>query len=387
MSDRRPLLSVIIPAHQAARSLPATLAALEASDLPRALWELLVADDASTDATEIVAAQHADTVVRLAGNPHGPAYARNRASEFSRGDVLVFVDADVCVHPDALRRIAAEFAARPELGAVFGSYDDHPAAPDLISQYRNLLQHYIHHESAGEAETFWAGLGAVRADVFAEACKFDEWHYSQPSIEDIELGLRIRRLGHRIVLRPEIQGTHLKRWTLADVLRSDYRHRGVPWAWLRIREGPSETAPGLNVRLEYRISTALACLAAVALVATPFLGVRTAAVIFAALAAAVALLNVRFYGLLARRLGAARTLAIFPAHLFQYISNGVALISGWVHHHMVEVPATPASVAAVAALGMKTWPPPHARPRSSVWAAQQNSPQDPRDPLPEEPSP
>ncbi len=384
MSPTGPLLSVIVPAHQAARLLPDTLGAIVASDLPRALWELIVVDDASTDATEIVAAQYADTVVRLAGNPHGPAYARNRASTFSRGSILVFVDADVRVHPDALGLIAATFAHDQDLGAVFGSYDDHPADPGLISQYRNLLHHYIHHESAGEAETFWAGLGAVRAAVFAEAGMFDEWHYSRPQIEDIELGRRIRGRGHRMLLRPEIQGTHLKRWTVRDVIRTDFRHRGVPWAWLMIREGPTETAV-LNVRLEYRVSTALACLAALALVATPFIGVRSAVEAAVALSAIVAGLNFRFYRLLAARLGLARTLVVFPMHLLQYVSNGAALISGWFNHHLFETPHTPAAVAAMADMGVKTWPPQYSRPRSGTWVKPGGAGREP--PAPEQPKP
>ena len=67
-------------------------------------------DDASTDETAVVAARYADTIVRLPGKPHGPAYARNRGFEASRGDVVIFIDADVCVHPDTLRRFAWRFA-------------------------------------------------------------------------------------------------------------------------------------------------------------------------------------------------------------------------------------------------------------------------------------
>jgi GT2 family glycosyltransferase len=363
----RPLLTVIVPAHQAAHLLGDTLGALAASDLPRALWELVVVDDASTDPTAIIASPFADTVVRLAGDPHGPSYARNRGSEFSRGGILVFVDADVRIHPDALRLVAARFAADPDLGAVFGSYDDRPAAPGLVSQYRNLLHHFVHHESAGEAETFWAGLGAVRADVFAEAGKYDEWHYLRPQIEDIELGRRIRRLGHRIALRPEIQGTHLKRWTLWEVLKTDFQHRGVPWVWLLIHEGPAEAEQVLNVRLEYRISTALTCLAVLALLAAPVVGAGPSLAAAAALIAVVGAMNLRFYRLLVRRMGVARTLAALPVHLFQYVSNGAALLLGWLNHRLFGVPATPPAVSALADSGVKAWPPFHARPRSSRW--------------------
>ena len=106
---------------------------------------------------------------------------------------------------------------------AYHSHDDRPPASGIVSRYRNLLHHYHHHLGAGDAGTFWAGLGAVRAKVFAEVDKFDEWRYERPQIEDIELGRRIVRNGYRILLDPTIQGAHLKRWTLRDVLRTDWK--------------------------------------------------------------------------------------------------------------------------------------------------------------------
>jgi glycosyltransferase involved in cell wall biosynthesis len=192
--SERPLMSVVMPAHNAAGMLPRTLAALRNSDLPRSRWELIVVDDGSGDETSLIAARYADTVVTLPGKASGPAYARNRGFEVSRGDIIVFIDADCIVHPDTLSRFEEFLGSDPDLGAIFGSYDDKPPASGLMSQYRNLVHHYVHHQNAGEVETFWAAAGAIRRDVFAEVGMYDEWHYSKPQIEDIELGARIRKL-------------------------------------------------------------------------------------------------------------------------------------------------------------------------------------------------
>ena len=377
-----PLLSVIVPAHQAARYLRDSLEALAGSSLPRSLWELVVVDDASTDGTDLVAGQVADTVLRLAGNPHGPAYSRNRGFEFSRGQVLVFVDADVRIHRDALQLMAAEFTRDPTIGAVFGAFDDAPSAPGTVSQYRNLLYHYVHSEGEGDAETFWAGLGAVRRDVFVGAGTFDEWHYARPQIEDAELGRRIRRLGRRIVLRPQILGTHLKQWTLRDVVRTDYLHSGVPWAWLLLREGRSAPERALNMELIYRLSTGAVWLAIAALAAAPVIRSLRALELAALLVGLVGVLNIGFYRVLVRRLGLARTLAMFPVHLIHYVSNGAAAITGWLGHHLFGEPETPASVVALADTGVKTWPPRHARPRASVWTNPPGAPAEPDEDAP-----
>src|SRR5690349_10239994 len=83
-----------------------------------------------------------DQVVVHTGPAAGPAAARNRGAAASDADILVFVDADVEVHPDALELIERRFAGDPELAAIFGAYDEAPADPGLASQYRNLLHHH-----------------------------------------------------------------------------------------------------------------------------------------------------------------------------------------------------------------------------------------------------
>ena len=100
---------------------------------------------------------------------------------------------------------------------------------------------------------------------------FDEWHYMRPQIEDIELGRRLRRFGHRLVLDPDIQGTHLKTWTLRGTLLSDFRHRGVPWMWLLLQEGAPSEVQTLNVRTIEKALTAMAAVALLMPLACPLL--------------------------------------------------------------------------------------------------------------------
>src|SRR5439155_21804409 len=194
----RPYLSVVVPVKNGAAVLPRTLQAVADSELPRESWELIIVDDASTDDTVVIASTYADLVIRLTGQSHGPAYARNRGVERARGQCVVFFDADVVPHADTLSRIALIFANNPDIAAVFGTYDATPAAPGLVTQYRNLLHHFTHTNNAGEAHTFWAGCGAIRRHVFIEAGMYDEWRFPRPQVEDIELGHRICALGYRI---------------------------------------------------------------------------------------------------------------------------------------------------------------------------------------------
>ncbi|MDQ2665194.1 MAG: glycosyltransferase [Gemmatimonadota bacterium] len=295
--------------------------ALQASDLPRSQWELIVADDGSTDDTPLVAAAIADRVVRVADGPRGPGFARNDASHVATGDILVFVDADVCVSTTALGQFDALFRANPGLGAAFGAYDTSPDAPGFISQYRNLLHHYVHSLSPGPAITFWAGCGAMRRDVFEEMGGFDVQRYTRPQIEDIELGYRLAARGIPILLCPEIQGKHLKRWTLRGGFITDFRDRGVPWMQLLMERREVAAAGPLNLQAREKLFTALAPLGVIFLLAAA--AFHSLWMLFAG-AAALALViagNAPLLRWFAGMRGGTFALGIVPLRLAYYVLN------------------------------------------------------------------
>ena len=94
-----PLVSVIIPVRNSPHYLRQCLASLGTSRYTN--FEVLVVDDGSTDVTPLLAAELGARVVRLQRRA-GPAAARNRGAEEARGQYLLFLDADVCVHPDTV---------------------------------------------------------------------------------------------------------------------------------------------------------------------------------------------------------------------------------------------------------------------------------------------
>ena len=251
----------------------------------------------------------------------GPAAARNSGARRAGGDVIVFVDADVVVGADALARVEAAFAADPALTGVFGSYDDTPEAPGAVSGFRNLLHHRVHQGSPGEVPTFWAGLGAIRRERFLAAGGFDEERYPKPSIEDIELGARITADGARIVLDPELQGTHLKRWTLVSSVRTDFASRGVPW--VELVAGSGAPAGILNLGWRHRASALVSVLGAAALLRRRPLGI-------AAAVAGLVALNRDLYGLVLARRGPASAAAAVALHVVHHLTSAAALVAGLV---------------------------------------------------------
>jgi glycosyltransferase involved in cell wall biosynthesis len=243
-------ISVVIPAYNGGHNLEKCLNAIER--LVVSPTEVIVVDDGSSDGSIERAAARGIRILRTAGR-QGPAVARNIGAKAAKSDILFFLDADVCVHADAIARITAALSD-PQVDAVIGSYDDDPSSPDFLSQYKNLMHCFVHQTACSEASTFWSGCGAIRRDVFLELSGFDA-NYKRPAIEDIELGYRMRQAGRRIVLDRELRARHLKKWSFWGLVKTDVVDRGIPWTELILRD--QKMPNDLNLQISQRVSVGL----------------------------------------------------------------------------------------------------------------------------------
>jgi glycosyltransferase involved in cell wall biosynthesis len=243
-------ISIIIPAYNGGEQLHECLNAI--ARLAVAPCEVIVVDDGSTDGSIQRVAARGGRILATPGRM-GPAAARNLGAQSAQGDILFFIDADVCVHADATERVAAAFAD-PSIDAVIGSYDDDPSSRDFLSQYKNLMHCFVHQTACSEASTFWSGCGAIRREVFLSLSGFDAT-YQRPAIEDIELGYRLRQTGRRILLDRDLRVKHLKKWTFWGLLKTDVLDRGIPWTELILRD--RKMPDDLNLQISQRVSVGL----------------------------------------------------------------------------------------------------------------------------------
>jgi len=315
-------VSVIIPVRNGDSDFVRCLRALRASTADVS-WELIVVDDGSSDASAEHARAAGARVLATQRPRSGPAIARNIGATVAQGEILLFVDADVVVTPTTVSDVAAEFDRDPKLAALFGSYDRRPAAPNFVSQYKNLFHHYVHQSSPPGVTTFWAGCGAIRTAAFREVGGFDSL-YGRPSIEDIELGYRLTRAGHAVRLCHHIQVTHLKRWTAGSLLRTDIRDRGIPWVRLLMRE--RVFAMDLNLQTANRVSVIGIYLLWAALIAIGFW--PPVAGVALLLAVALLVINLPLYAFFRRERGVLFALAAIPWHWLYYTYNGVCCVVG-----------------------------------------------------------
>jgi len=293
--------------------------------------EIIVIGDGDTDGSSEVAEAAGVTVYRFP-QPGGPGRARNLGAAKAKSDLLFFIDADVTVPENVIERARDIFARDADVAAIIGSYDDQPRESNFLSQYRNLLHHYVHQSGREEASTFWGACGAIRRDIFLASGGFDE-RYTKPSIEDIELGYRLKKDGHRIRLCKSLQVKHWKRWGLGSMLRADFFQRALPWTMLILQS--RSFVNDLNISNSGRTSVALTGLLIVILAAVlwhPFALVAAGVIMLLLLA-----INIALYRFFFEKRGLFFAGQAILCHWLYFAYSGLAFAIGTVRHWIAPV--------------------------------------------------
>lgn len=179
----KPEISVIIPAWNAEKYLPACIAALRNQTIESKL-QILLADDGSQDSTVALAGELGLAVLRL--NHGGAARARNAALRRAEADYIYFLDADDLPTEDALETLMRPLLQDEKLGAVFSKARDF-ISPELTEQERRGLR-----ERPMAYSGVLPGCSLIRREVFAKIGYFDE---SLSSGETVAWMMKLRDAG------------------------------------------------------------------------------------------------------------------------------------------------------------------------------------------------
>jgi glycosyltransferase involved in cell wall biosynthesis len=201
-------LSVVIPTYNRLPILQKCLRALERQQLPPDLidgYEVIVVDDGSTDQTVDWLQQTDLPHVKLFQQDHqGPAAARNLGVEKAAGDIIIFIDSDLVVtetflqsHVEALRR------GQKELGH------------DRLFTYGSVINTCNFEQPTSEpykitdfsAAYFATGNVAIGRHWLEKAGLFDT-RFQLYGWEDLELGVRLKQFGLKLIKCPEAVGYH-----------------------------------------------------------------------------------------------------------------------------------------------------------------------------------
>ncbi len=220
--DHGKIYSVIVPARNVQATLASSLAAI------RRAWveggELIVVDDASSDTTAEVAGRYADEVIQNSRRV-GRAAARNIGVEASSGGVLIFIDADVEIEAGTLERALALFRDNSDIDGVSGVLSAAERTGGWFTDYKNLYMHVVFSQVRGDAAFLFSSFCALRRRAWEP---FDETFAAG---EDTELGARLARSGHCLVVDPGLEVVHRKSYSFLSLMKNDAI---IPFWWARI---------------------------------------------------------------------------------------------------------------------------------------------------------
>jgi len=312
------IISIIIPVYNGEKTLGQCLTSVFKCSFRN--FECIVVDDNSTDNT-IRIAESFDTKILRFDRQHGAAYARNRGAEAAKGNIFLFLDSDVTLHADSLKKAVQAFARHPDISALFGSYDDQPGQTNFLSQYRNLFHHFVHQTSLEDAATFWTGCGAIKRNAFFDVGKFNE---NCRMMEDIDLGYRLKANNHKIMLVKDLLVKHFKYYSFLQLIKTDIFDRAVPWTLLMLRH--RQFTSDLNLKPNDKLSAMVLILVIVfslmSLTSKWFvLGNSVLLFIFF-------YLNKDFYKFFIHKKGAVFTLIVIPFHFLYYIYSSLGYLIG-----------------------------------------------------------
>ncbi len=323
-------MSVVIPVFKGGENFRSCMKAIENVAVPPE--EIIVVGDGGYHEPY---QPQAGSRVKIIETPFcgGPAAARNHGAQIASGDILFFIDSDVVVKPDTIQKVSEIFKNNPNLTALIGSYDDKPGDPNFLSQYRNLLHHYVHQNGKKEASTFWGACGAVRREVFLSLGGFDDKRYRQPAIEDIEFGYRMKKAGYKIRLCKNLQIKHLKQWSVYSMLKTDFFLRALPWVDLIFRDRQFindlnlQTSSRYSVMLVFGLFTIMLMMffQPVLIILIPFF------MIF------LFRINQDLYLFFKRKRGLWFAIKVIPWHWLYYFYSGIAFMIGFAKNSVLRL--------------------------------------------------
>lgn len=189
-------LSVVIPVRNGANTLARQLNALASAEPPRSTWEVVVADNGSTDGTAAVARDYLDQLpLRIidAGGDPGNNIARNRGVQAARGDRVLLCDADDEVDHKWLVAMEAAFDAGHRL--VAGPIDYRRLNPPDVRAWRGAQRATVATALGFLPSGHGANMGFAR-DVFNQVGGFDEGFVVGGT--DTEFFWRAQLCGHHL---------------------------------------------------------------------------------------------------------------------------------------------------------------------------------------------
>lgn len=214
MTKNRPLVSLFVPAYNAAETLPACLEAIAGQTYQAC--EMIVVDDGSTDCTARIAERAGVRLIRHPQN-RGLAAARNTAFRAARGDLVAALDSDLVASRDWLARMVRNFEGRRRIGGCCGRVIEKHTRT-IADRWRSVhMKLDFGNRRSYKPRWLFCGISLIRRQAILEAGFFDE--RCRAAYDDVDMSQRLKAGGHSLLYDPTATARHLKRSRPGNVVR------------------------------------------------------------------------------------------------------------------------------------------------------------------------
>lgn len=219
-------ISIVIPSFNSLRTITKLIKSIEESI--KKPYEVIIVDDCSIDnSINIVLSNYPWVkVIRLNKNS-GPSKARNVGTELANKEVILFLDSDVILTPDAIEAIEKRHKSHPEIAGLQGHYHWEAANVGLFSSYKALINHFWYRSSNENTEVNFLVTYActIKKQILLETGGFSEF-YKGADVEDYELGYRIAKK-YKLLHEPMLEVYHHFPGFIKNT--KNYIDRGMKW--------------------------------------------------------------------------------------------------------------------------------------------------------------
>ena len=210
----RPKVSVIVPTYNASSTIEKCLESILNQDYPD--LELIVVDDASNDDTLKKVSTFKTKIISNQKN-YGAAYSRNVGVENTTSEIVVFVDSDVTLPPDATWKAIKKFQEYPNILAVGGIYSENSSNLNFISDFKNLDLAYRGLRNSKFVKYLGSLFLAIRKDTFLKSGGFSTKFAGSSYVEDVEFGYRVSQGKEVMFSDSGIKVDHLKSYSFSSL--------------------------------------------------------------------------------------------------------------------------------------------------------------------------
>jgi GT2 family glycosyltransferase len=211
-------ISIVIPNYNGSQTIGKCLDSIFAKkDHDR---EVVVVDDSSEDGSLDIIRKYPCRLIQLERRA-GASAARNAGAFNSKGDVLFFMDADCLLQQDTLAIIRRDLAAYPPDVVIGGTYTPMPHDPVFFSLFQYAFINYFETKNSGNPDYLATHALAIHTKTFRKLGGFTENFL--PILEDVEFCHRLRRVGFRLVMDPDLQVRHIFNLSFLGSMRNAIR--------------------------------------------------------------------------------------------------------------------------------------------------------------------